>query len=149
MKLIPYFERSEQPMRSLLSPTQLFEDFFNEPFFGLTPNHEHTWMPSVDILEKNGELVLNAEIPGMTEKEVELKIEGNTLTLSGERKMEKEEKGNYHRIESFYGAFSRSFTLPDTADTEKIKAECKNGVLTVTIPKKPEAKPREIPVMVH
>ena len=72
------------------------------------------------------------------------------MTLKGERKMENEEnKNNYHRVESFYGSFSRSFRLPDTVDTEKINAEYKNGVLTVTIPQKPEVKPREIPVNVQ
>ena len=80
----------------------------------------------------------------------ELKLEGNILTLKGERKMENEdEKGKYHRIESYYGSFTRSFRLPDTVDYEKINAEYKNGVLKVTIPQKPEVKPREIPVSVH
>ena len=86
----------------------------------------------------------------MTEKDIDLKIEGNTLTLKGERKMENEDKkSNYHRVESFYGSFSRSFSLPDTVDYEKIDAKYKNGVLTVTLPHKPEAKPREIPVSVQ
>ena len=86
----------------------------------------------------------------MTEKQIDLKIEGNTLTLKGERKMENEDKkSNYHRIESYYGSFTRSFRIPDTVDYEKINAEYKNGVLTVTLPQKAEAKPREIPVSVH
>ena len=110
----------------------------------------HHWTPSVDIMEKDGNLVLRAELPGLTEKEIELKIEGNILTLKGERKMESEdEKGTYHRVESCYGSFTRSFRLPETVDSEKINAEYKNGILKVTIPQKPEVKPREIPVSVH
>jgi len=104
----------------------------------------------VDILEKDGNLILRAELPGMTEKQIELKLEGNTLTLKGERKMENEDKkSSYHRVESFYGSFTRSFRLPDTVDAEKINAEYKNGVLMVTIPQKPEVRPREIPVSVQ
>jgi HSP20 family protein len=86
----------------------------------------------------------------MNEKEIDLKLEGNTLTIKGERKMENEDKkNNYHRVESYYGSFSRSFRLPDTVDYEKIKAEYKNGVLTIKMPHKPEVKPREIPVSVQ
>jgi len=104
-------------------------------------------MPAVDILEKDGTLLLRAELPGVNEKEIDLKLEGNLLTLRGEKKIEKsEDNDNYHRIESYQGSFSRSFKLPETVDRDKIKAECKNGVLTVTIPQKPEVKPRDIPV---
>ena len=82
--------------------------------------------------------------------DIELKIEGSVLTLKGERKFENEEKRHdYHRVETSYGAFTRSFTLPDTVDTDKIKADYKNGILTVTIPQKPEVRPREIPVSVN
>jgi HSP20 family protein len=126
----------------------LFEDFFNDfPFSSSLAENRENWMPSVDILEKDGNLILRAELPGMSEKQIELKLEGNTLTLKGERKMEKEDnKTNYHRVESFYGSFTRSFRLPDTVDADKISADYKNGVLTVTIPQKPEVRPREIPV---
>jgi HSP20 family protein len=129
----------------------LFEEFFNDfPSGGFLPEARENWIPSVDILEKEGNLILRAELPGMTEKQIDLKLEGNTLTLKGERKMDKEGKdSNYRRIESFYGSFTRSFRLPDTVDFDKINAEYKNGVLTVTIPQKPEVKPREIPVSVQ
>ena len=101
-------------------------------------------------MEKEGNLILRAELPGLSEKQIELKLEGNTLTLKGERKMENEDKkGTYHRVESCYGSFTRSFRLPDTVDTDKIHADYKNGILTVTIPQKSEAKPREIPVSVQ
>ena len=146
MKLIPYFRRSEVP-----TTTRLFEEFFNGfPFFESASDDHDRWTPSVDIMEKDGNLILRAELPGLDEKEIDLKLEGNILTIKGERKMENEdEKGKYHRIESYYGSFTRSFRLPDTVDYEKISAEYKNGVLKVTIPQKPEVKPREIPVSVH
>ena len=146
MKLVPFIRRTEVP-----TTTRLFEEFFNDfPFFESTLDGHDRWTPSVDIMEKEGNLILRAELPGLNEKEIELKLEGNILTLKGERKMENEdEKGKYHRIESYYGSFTRSFRLPDTVDYEKINAEYKNGVLKVTIPQKPEVKPREIPVSVH
>jgi HSP20 family protein len=128
----------------------LFEEFFNDFPFSSVPEPRENWMPSVDVLEKDGNLILRAEIPGMTEKQIELKLEGNTLTLKGERKMENEDKkSSYHRIESFYGSFTRSFRLPDTVDLDKISADYRNGVLTVTMPQKPEIRPREIPVSVQ
>jgi HSP20 family protein len=145
MKLVP-FRKIEVP-----TTTRLFEEFFNGfPFLeSKLDGHDH-WTPSVDIMEKDGNLILRAELPGLNEKEIDLKLEGNILTLKGERKMENEdEKGTYHRIESYYGSFTRSFRLPETVDYEKINAEYKNGVLKITIPQKPEVKPREIPVSVH
>ncbi len=143
MRLVPYIRRTEAPIA-----TRLFEEFFNDfPFAGYFPSTRDSWTPAVDILEKDGDLILRAELPGMTEKQIELKLEGNTLTLKGERKMENEDKkSNYHRLESFYGSFMRTFRLPDTVDMDKISADYKNGVLTVTLPQKPEVKPREIPV---
>jgi len=146
MRLIPYIRRSEAPVA-----TRLFEEFFNDfPFAEYFPVSREQWNPAVDIMEKDGNLILRAELPGMTEKQIDLKIEGNTLTLKGERKIENEDKkNNYHRVESFYGSFMRSFRLPDTADMDKISADYKNGILTVTLPQKPEVKPREIPVSVN
>jgi HSP20 family protein len=143
MRLVPYIRKPEPPITS-----RLFEEFFNDfPFTSSLPETRESWIPSVDILEKDGNLLLRAELPGMTEKQIDLKLEGNTLTLKGERRMDNEDKkSNYHRVESFYGSFTRSFRLPDTVDVEKINAEYKNGVLTVTIPQRPEVKPREIPV---
>jgi HSP20 family protein len=143
MRLIPYVRRPE-------SPARLFEEFFSDFPFSSVPEARDTWMPSVDILEKDGNLILRAELPGMTEKQIELKLEGNTLILKGERKMENEDKkSSYHRVESFYGSFTRSFRLPDSVDCDKIHADYKNGVLTVMIPQKPEVKPREIPVSIQ
>jgi HSP20 family protein len=145
MRLVPYVRKSEFP-----TTNRLFEEFFSDFPFGSVADTRENWVPSVDILEKDGDLILRAELPGMTEKQIEVKLEGNTLTLKGERKMETEDKkSSYHRVESFYGSFTRSFRLPDTVDFEKINAEYKNGVLTVTLPQKPEVKPREIPVSIH
>lgn len=146
MRLIPYVRRSEVPVAN-----HLFEEFFNDfPFANYLSEPKDSWLPAVDILEKEGNLILKAELPGMTEKQIDVKLEGNTLTLKGERKMDNEDKkNNYHRVESFYGAFTRSFRLPETVDLEKISADYKNGVLTVTIPQKPEVKPREITVSVQ
>lgn len=106
------------------------------------------WYPSVDIHEKDKELVLNAELPGVEEKDVDVEVEGNTLSIKGKREMEKETKEeDYHRIERSYGSFCRSFTLPANVDADKIKAEMDNGVLKVTMPKKPELKPKRVKVL--
>ncbi len=150
MRLVPCIRRSEVPSRLWPETTSFFEDFFNDFPFGRTllPG-DGQWSPAVDIMEADGNLVLRAELPGIDEKQIDLKLDGNVLTLRGEKKLEKDDKkGNYHRVESYYGSFSRSFTLPDTVDLAQIKAEFKNGILTVTIPQKPEVKPREIPVSV-
>jgi HSP20 family protein len=146
MRLIPYVRRTETPVAN-----RLLEEFFNDfPFASYMSEPKDNWLPAVDILEKDGNLILRAELPGMSEKQIDVKLEGNTLTLKGERKMDNEDKkNNYHRVESFYGSFTRSFRLPETVDLEKISADYKNGVLTVTIPQKPEVKPREITVSVQ
>ncbi len=106
------------------------------------------WAPAVDIYEDENQLVLSAEVPGIEEKDVEIKIEDSTLIIQGERKMQKETKEeNYHRIERAYGSFYRSFTLPNYIDQEKIRAEHENGVLKITMPKKPELKPRNVKIV--
>ncbi len=107
-----------------------------------------SWTPSVDIYETEHEVVLTAEVPGIDDKDIEIKIEDNTLTLRGERSLEKEIKEeNYHRIERAYGSFYRSFSIPNYIDAEKIKAEHENGILKVVMPKKQELKPRKIKVL--
>ena len=108
------------------------------------------WVPAVDIFE-NGkqELVLKAELPDMKREDIQVVFENNTLTLKGERKFEDQIKQEqFHRVERAYGTFSRSFSLPSTVDASKIAAEYKNGVLTVTLPFREEAKPRTINVEV-
>jgi len=107
-----------------------------------------TWTPSVDIYETENEIVLTAEVPGIDEKDIDIKIENNTLSLQGERKFEKETKEeNYHRIERSYGSFFRSFTIPHNVDQDKIEAEHESGVLRILMPKKPETKPKKIKVL--
>ena len=105
------------------------------------------WSPLVDVFEDADSLMLKVEVPEVDAKDVEILVEGNTLTLRGERKLENEEKRDgYHRIERTYGTFSRSFTLPATVDADQIRAESKDGVLRIVLPKKAETKPRQIKV---
>jgi HSP20 family protein len=108
------------------------------------------WSPAVDIYETENELVLKADLPDVDPKNVGIQVENSTLTLKGERKFEQEKNGKgFHRIERSYGSFVRAFSLPETVDSEHIKADYKNGVLTVTIQKKEVAKPRTINVEVN
>src|SRR5215218_8320501 len=105
------------------------------------------WTPNVDIFENKDEIVLEAELPGMNREDFELSVENNVLTLRGERRFEKkDEADNYHRVERAYGAFSRSFTLPQTVSPEGATAEYKNGVLRVVLRKREEVKARRIEV---
>ena len=107
------------------------------------------WVPPVDIFETDNALVLKADVPDVEMKNVDIQIENGTLTLKGERKFEKDEKNKgFHRIERSYGSFARYFTLPETVDTENVRAEYSSGVLTVTLPKKEIAKPKSIKVQV-
>jgi HSP20 family protein len=113
------------------------------------PRSQRPWTPAVDILETDNELVLKADLPAVDMRDIHVEMENGTLTLRGERKFEKEEKETgYHRIERSYGSFARYFSLPDTVEPDKVKADYKNGVLTVTLPKKEIAKPRSIKVQV-
>src|ERR671926_639393 len=105
------------------------------------------WAPSVDIYENKDQIVLEAELPGMKQEDFDLSIENNVITLRGERKFEKtDDTDNYHRVERSYGAFTRSFTLPQTVSAEGATAEYNNGVLRVTLPKREETKARRIEV---
>jgi HSP20 family protein len=105
------------------------------------------WAPSIDIYENKDHIVLEAELPGMNQEDFDLSIENNVITLRGERKFEKtDETDNYHRVERSYGAFTRSFTLPQTVSAEGATAEYNNGVLRVTLPKREETKSRRIQV---
>ena len=141
------------PFRDLLAlQDQLFRTF-DSAYRGRGREDEQsmvaTWSPLVDVFEDTEGITLKAELPEVDSKDVEIQVEGNTLTLKGERKLENEEKRDgYHRIERTYGAFSRTFTLPNTVDAEHITAASKDGVLRVFLPKKPETKPRQIKVAV-
>jgi HSP20 family protein len=108
------------------------------------------WAPAVDIYETPDALVVKADLPDLNEKDIDIQVENNLLTIRGERKFEKSvSEENYLRVERTYGAFSRSFSLPNTVNPEAIGAEYKNGVLTVTLPKREESKPRQVKVTVN
>ncbi|MCP2518929.1 Hsp20/alpha crystallin family protein [Candidatus Aminicenantes bacterium AC-708-M15] len=138
------------PFKDLLTFREKMNRLFEETFSLRGEEGElfsGTWSPAVDIYETENEVVLTAELPGMNEKDIQLKIEDNNLVLRGERKFEKETKEeNYHRIERAYGSFYRCFTIPPTVDRDKISAEYDNGILTVRMPKKAETKPKEIKI---
>ena len=130
-----------------LANLRFFEDAFNRLLS--EPRAGRPWSPAVDIFETEDELVLIADVPEVDLNNIDVRVENQTLTLSGERKFEKEEnpKG-YHRIERGYGKFTRSFSVPSTVDTERVAADYKEGVLTVKLPKKAAAKPRQVKIEV-
>jgi HSP20 family protein len=108
-----------------------------------------SWTPAVDIAEHDNEYLVRVELPGVNKDDVKITIESNILTVRGEKKQEKEtKKENFHRVERSYGSFQRSFTLPTTVTNEKIDASYKDGVLSITLPKAEEAKPKQIEVKV-
>ncbi len=108
-----------------------------------------SFAPAVDVYEDEHQVTLKIEVPGIDEKDIDVRVENNTLTVHGERKIEKEEKEeNYRRVERQYGSFTRTFTLPQTVDTENVSATYDKGVLKIALPKKAEAKPKQIKVNV-
>jgi HSP20 family protein len=110
---------------------------------------EGIWQPAVDIYETEESIVIKAELPDVDQKDIEVRIEDNTLTIKGERKHEGDvKKENYHRIERYFGSFQRSFSLPTTIRQENVSAVCDKGVLTITLPKKEETKPKQINIQV-
>jgi HSP20 family protein len=113
-------------------------------------NFRGSWVPAVDIFEtEKHDLVLRAELPGMSREDIEVTVENGTLVIKGEKKFDAEVKEeHYRRVERAYGTFHRSFTLPNTVDSSKVAAEYKNGLLTITLPFKEEAKPRTVNVAV-
>ncbi len=126
---------------------RLFEDavtrLMSEPRTG------RPWSPAVDIVETEDGLIVKADLPDVPFEDIDVRVENGALSLKGERKIEKEfaDKG-YHRIERSYGSFMRSFSVPSSVDTEKVSADYRNGVLTVTLPKKEAAKPKQVKVAV-
>jgi HSP20 family protein len=143
-----------EPFRNLLSLQERMNRLFEESASGLSRGQEEdwsmgAWAPAVDIYEHGTDVVLKAELPGVEPKDVDIRIENNVLTLRGERKVDTEvKKESYHRVERSYGTFSRAFTLPSTVDTANVKAEYKDGVLRITLPKREEAKPKQIQINV-
>jgi HSP20 family protein len=130
-----------------LANLRVFEDAFSRML--TEPQTNRPWTPSVDIYETENELVLKADLPEVDQKNIDVRVENQTLTIAGERKFQAQENGKgYHRIERSYGNFVRSFAVPNSFDTEKIAAAFNNGVLTVTLPKKEAAKPRQVKIEV-
>jgi HSP20 family protein len=125
---------------------QLFNNFFGR---ASQDQNLTTWAPAVDIYEGEHELVVKADLPEVKPEELDIRVENNILTIRGERKFEKRtDEKNYLRVERAYGSFARSFSLANTVNTEAIKADYKDGVLTLSIPKREEAKPKQIKVNV-
>jgi|ERR1043166_1269667 HSP20 family protein len=140
------------PFRHLSLLRDEIDRLFDSPLNALTSNSQQFlsgWLPTVDLYEDRDHLVLKAEIPGMKKEDIEISLHGDVLTLSGERKEEEEwEKAETYRAERFLGKFQRTFTLPVTVDASKVQASYKDGILTVTLPKAEEAKPKQIEVKV-
>jgi HSP20 family protein len=142
-----------EPFHNLVSIQDRMNRIFDEAFRGQRTGEEDdwalggNWAPAVDIYEQGDNIVLKAELPGIDAKDVDIRVENNVLSLRGERKFANEVKReDYHRVERAYGSFSRSFTLPNVVDTDRIKADYKDGVLQVTLPQKEEAKPKQISI---
>ncbi len=131
------------PARDL---NRIFEPFFGR-FFDETPA-TGTWAPPVDVAEDAEKIHVKVEVPGMNENELKVNYEDGLLTVSGERQFERKDDRNYHRIERQYGSFVRSFSLPRTVDATQIAANYRDGVLEIEIPKKEEAKPKQIQINV-
>ena len=137
------------PFREVVALQNRVNNLFREMNEGDSPLTTASFVPAVDIYEDPKKVVLKLEVPGIEEKDLDVRVENNTLTVKGERKFEKEEKEeNFHRIERRYGSFFRSFTLPSTVDSEHINASYTNGVLKLELSKKPEAQPKQIKVNV-
>ena len=138
------------PFRDLRSLQEEVNRLFSTNFtraFGDEGIGRGAWAPSVDIYENKDQIVLEAELPGMKQEDFDLSVENNVITLRGERKFEKtDESDNYHRVERSYGAFARSFTLPQSVSADDARAEYSNGVLRVTLPKREETRARRIEV---
>jgi len=125
---------------------RVFQDSVNRLF---AEPGSRPWVPPVDIQETDHALVVKADVPDMEMKDIDVRLENGTLTLRGHRQFDaKKSEGGWHRVERSYGTFERAFTLPDTVDPEGVKADYKNGVLTVVLPKKELAKPRQVKVEV-
>jgi HSP20 family protein len=141
------------PFRELEDMSDRLNRVFSRPGLSQTNGKETMivadWVPAVDVSETEGEFHIKAEIPDVKKEDVKVTLEDGVLTIQGQRKQEKEDKGTkYHRVERTYGSFVRSFTLPDLVDEEKVKAEFKDGVLTLQLPKSEKAKPKAIEVKV-
>src|SRR6266404_4699976 len=141
-----------EPLREMEEFQNRLSTLFGRPLRRGNGREEITlpeWTPLADITEDDKEYVIKAELPDMKKEDVKVTVENGVLTISGERKFEKEEKKKkYHRVERAYGTFVRSFSLPDDADADSVKAQFKQGILEVHLPKNEKAKPKQIEVNV-
>ena len=141
-----------EPFRELSSLQDRINRVFRESYSPEGRDESLTtssYAPAVDVYEDEHNVTLKIEVPGIDDKDIDVQLENNTLTVHGERKIEKEEKEeNYRRVERQYGSFTRTFTLPTTVDSEKVSATYDKGVLKIALPKKAEAKPKQIKVTV-
>lgn len=142
-----FLTRRSHPFNDLRSlEARLFEPFFRLPYFD--DNASASWNPPVDVAEEGDKIMVKVEVPGMEEKDLRVSFEDGLLTVSGERQFERKDERNYHRIERQYGSFVRTFTLPRSVDAGSIAANYRNGVLEIEIPKREDAKPRQISINV-
>ncbi|WP_234571500.1 Hsp20/alpha crystallin family protein [Rhodohalobacter sp. 614A] len=141
MTLIKY----NQPGRDIFG--KRFSDIMDEFFNDAVATRQTSFAPSIDISETDKQYLIDVELPGISKEDIDLNIENNTLTISGERKFEKKEDGKqYHRVESHYGSFSRSFTLPDNVKTDSINATYNNGILNITVDKSEQQMKKQIKI---
>ena len=138
--------RNLTPFRGVTTLQDQINRFFNDAFdTSAQESNLTTWAPAVDIFENEQELIVKADLPEVETKDLDIRVENNILTIRGDRKFEKkQENGDYLRVERAYGSFSRSFALSSTVNTDAIKADYQNGVLTLHVPKREEAKPKQI-----
>ena len=134
---------------NVFSPASL-DRFFDSPFFRSLDDRldSQRWNPAVEVFESEGALNFSVEVPGLNKDDLKIDVENGHLTISGEKKVESEDGKEYFRRERFYGEFTRTFRLPDSVDTDNISANLTNGVLRISMPRKEEAKPKQIEVKV-
>jgi len=135
------------PFRDIATLQSRINNLFSDAFTRGGEEARDSWAPAVDIFERGEDLVLRAEVPGVAKDDLDVQVEGNVLTLRGQRIRDKEiREESYYRVERSYGSFSRSFTLPSTVDATRIAATSRDGILEVVLPKAEEAKPKRITV---
>ena len=139
--------RTLEPFKELTNLQDRLNKVFEKALPATAQKDMGNWVPAIDVYETESSIEIEMEAPGIDEKDLNVKLEDNTLTISGERNYEKkEEKYNYYRMERSYGSFKRSFLLPDNVDKDAIKAKYENGILKLSLPKKMKSKPKEISI---
>lgn len=142
-----FLTRTTNPFNELRRMERMFEPFFRFPY--LEETMPAGWNPAVDVAEDVDKIFVRAEVPGMNEKDLRVAFEDGLLTVSGERQFERKDDRNYHRIERAYGSFTRTFSLPRSVDPAAIQANYRDGILEIEIPKKEEARPKQISINVN